>query len=471
MKKYVSEITSKDKDFAKWYTDLCVKAELMSYGDVKGFIIYRPYGFSLWENIKNYLNNELKKTNHSNVYFPMLIPENLFQKEKDHVDGFNPEAAVVTSVGDNKLNERYIIRPTSETLFCTYFSKIIQSHRDLPKKYNQWCSVVRWEKTTRPFLRGKEFLWQEGHTVHENSIEAKREALDVLDIYKKMGENLLAIPFLTGLKTQKEKFAGALETYSLEALMPDGQALQSGTTHYFGQEFSKAFDITYTDKNNDVKFVHQTSWGVSSRLIGALIMVHGDDNGLVMPPNVAPIQIRIIQISNKPEVTQEVNNIYSDLKNEFRVDIDGSDKSPGWKFSEQEMKGIPLRIEIGPKDVENKTVNIVKRYNGEKIKTKISEIKREISNILEDIHLGMLKKAKKFVKENTKKCNNYDEFKMHIKSGGYIEMSIHPDAEEIIKKETTATARIIPFDQPKNFGICPVTNKKAEFKVLFARAY
>jgi prolyl-tRNA synthetase len=314
-KKMVDQITARDVDFAQWYTDLCIKAELMDYSEVKGFIIYRPYGYAIWENIQNYLDQAFKKTGHQNVYMPLVIPESLFQKEKDHVEGFAPETAMITTTGVEDLAERLIIRPTSETLFCTHYAKVIQSYRDLPKLYNQWCSVVRWEKTTRPFLRGKEFLWQEGHTAHANEAEARAETLGILETYRLLGEECLAIPFVTGRKTEREKFAGAVETYSIEALMYDGQALQSGTTHYFGQKFAEAFNITFQDLNNKQQYVHQTSWGVSTRLIGAVIMVHGDDEGLVMPPYVAPIQVVIIPIqSQKEQVKQATLSIENELK-------------------------------------------------------------------------------------------------------------------------------------------------------------
>src|SRR5690554_6206527 len=331
--KLVENVTSRDQDFAQWYTDLCLKAELMDYSDVKGFIIYRPYGYAIWENIQAYLDRRFKETNHQNVYMPLVIPESLFQKEKDHVEGFAPETAMITTTGVEELQERLIIRPTSETLFCTHYQKIVNSYRDLPKKYNQWCSVVRWEKTTRPFLRGKEFLWQEGHTVHQTEDEARKETLDILDIYSDLGKDLLAIPFVTGRKTEKEKFAGALETYSIEALMHDGQALQSGTSHYFGQEFAKAFGIKFTNDKNELELAYQTSWGVSTRLIGAVIMVHGDDEGLVLPPYVAPDQVVIIPIQGKnSEVVDVTNNLFDELKAKgIRVKLDDSNRSPGWK--------------------------------------------------------------------------------------------------------------------------------------------
>jgi prolyl-tRNA synthetase len=469
--KRVSSITSQTVDFAQWYTDVCTKAELMSYSEVKGFIIYRPYGYALWENIQAYLNKAFKQTGHENVYLPLLIPESLFQKEKDHVSGFAPETAMVTTTGYEDLTERLIIRPTSEVLFCTHFAQIVQSHRDLPKKYNQWCSVVRWEKTTRPFLRGKEFLWQEGHTIHATKEEALEETLGMLDIYQALGKDLLAIPFVTGMKTDKEKFAGAVHTYSIEALMPDGQALQSGTTHYFGDGFAKAFNIEFTDKNNQISHPHQTSWGVSTRLLGAIIMVHGDDDGLVLPPFVAPIQIVIVPIGTNEDVIELAKSYEKQLSEHYRVVLDTSDRSPGWKFAEYEMKGVPVRIEIGPRDLLNDMVTISTRYNGEKTLIQKDEVVQSIPKLLQNIHEVMLLKAQQYVTSHTFNAKDYDSFKTQIKEGGYVGMAIHPEAEAIIKQDTTATARVIPFNQPKTFGLCPVTSKQASTYILFARAY
>jgi prolyl-tRNA synthetase len=473
-KKMVDAITSRDVDFAQWYTDLCLKAELMDYSDVKGFIIYRPYGYALWENMQDYLNLKFKETNHQNVYMPLLIPESLFQKEKDHVEGFAPETAMVTTTGVEELTERLIIRPTSETLFCTHYQKIINSYRDLPKLYNQWCSVVRWEKTTRPFLRGKEFLWQEGHTAHATEAEARKETLDILEIYRKLGEELLAIPFVTGRKTEKEKFAGAQDTYSIEALMHDGQALQAGTTHYFGQKFAHAFDIKFQDENNQLQYVHQTSWGVSTRLIGAVIMVHGDSEGLVLPPYVAPTQIVIIPIQSQKEIVKEKTDVlYKELKKAgYRVMVDDSSKSPGWKFAEYEMKGVPVRIEIGPRDLERDEVTLVTRHNREKAMYHISDVANQMESILRNIHDTLYQNALDFVKANTYQAKDYEEFKAYIKKGGYVAMSISGEEAEIqIKKDTSATARVIPFDQTPITDLCPVTNKKAIQTVWFARAY
>lgn len=472
MEKKVEKITSRNLDFAQWYTDVCVEAELMSYSQAQGFIIYRPYGYRIWELIKEYLDKKIKKTEHENVYLPLVIPKTLFEKEKAHIEGFAPETATITTTGKQDLPEHLIVRPTSEVLFAEHFKSIINSYRDLPLKYNQWCSVVRWEKTTRPFLRGKEFLWQEGHTCHKTEQEAREETLKMLDVYEKMGEELLAIPFVTGKKTENEKFAGAEETYSIEALMQDGKALQSGTSHYFGQKFAKAFDITFTDQNNKLEHVYQTSWGVTTRLIGAVIMVHGDDNGLVLPPEIAPIQVVCIPILPNKLDKEQYKKVKSIIKStKKRVFIDESDKRPGWKFSEYEMKGVPIRIEFGPRDLENGKVILVTRHNLEKYEVKIEDLKEEILKQLKKIHKDLLSKAQDYLNNNFHIVYSYDEFKEKINQGGYVEMNVADGAEEIIKQETQATARVMPIDQPKYLGECPVTKKPATIKVIFAKAY
>ncbi len=475
-KKLVKEITARDQDFARWYTDVCRKAELMDYSDAKGFIIYRPYGFALWEGMKGYLDDLFKKTGHENVYMPLVIPESLFLKEAEHVEGFAPETAIVTIGGNEVLAERLIVRPTSETLFCNHYSRIITSYRDLPKKYNQWCSVVRWEKTTRPFLRGSEFLWQEGHTVHRDEAEARKEALDILDIYERLGKELLAIPFIIGQKTEKEKFAGAIDTYSIEALMHDGKALQSGTTHYLGTGFAEAFNISFQDKDGKVKNPFQTSWGVSTRLIGAVIMVHGDDSGLVLPPYLAPIQVAIIPIQQqKPGVLDACNGIKEELeKLGVRVKIDDSDKSPGWKFAESEMKGIPVRIEIGPRDLANNECVLAKRYNGEKTTMSIDTVSESVPTILQSIHDEMYQRALTNVLDNTRNTNDYEEFKKIInENAGYIRMMWCGDqaCEEKVKKDTTATSRCMPFDQTPIGETCPICGKPAKHLVYWAKSY
>lgn len=469
-------ITSQKEDYAKWYTDVCRKAELMDYSLVKGFIIYRPYGYALWENIQHYLDGKFKKTGHQNVYMPMVIPESLFNKEKEHVEGFAPETLIATHGGKEKLEERLIIRPTSEVLFCEHYSRIISSYRDLPKKYNQWCSVVRWEKTTRPFLRGAEFLWQEGHTLHETEDEARQETLMMLEVYRKMGEELLAIPFVTGRKTEKEKFAGALETYGIEALMPDGKSLQSGTSHYFGTGFAEAFKITYQAKDNTLKHPHQTSWGVSTRLLGSLIMVHGDDNGLVLPPKVAPTQIVIVPIQMaKPGVLEAARNLADELSEAgYRVHLDDSNNTPGWKFAEYEMKGIPVRLEIGPRDIENGVVVLAKRFDGSKTILNRNELVGKMNAILALIHNDMLNKATKNLLEHTYEVHDFEELTKAVnESLGYAKAMWCGDqaCEEEVKKITTATARVIPFDQKSFDSHCVVCGKKAHKVVYFAKAY
>ncbi len=475
-KKLVREITARDQDFAQWYTDVCRKAELMDYTEAKGFIIYRPYGFALWEGIKGYLDAELKKTGHENVYMPLVIPESLFLKEAEHVEGFAPETAIVTIGGNELLQERLIIRPTSEVLFCNHYSRVIASHRDLPKLYNQWCSVVRWEKTTRPFLRGSEFLWQEGHTAHATEEEARKETLDVLEAYNKVGSELLAIPFVLGRKTDKEKFAGAEETYSIEALMHDGKALQSGTTHYFGTGFAEAFNITFQDKDGKLKNPHQTSWGVSTRLIGAVIMVHGDDSGLVLPPRLAPIQVVIIPIQQKKEgVLEAAHKLEEELKAlSVRVKVDETDKSPGFKFAEAEMRGIPLRVEIGPRDLANNQCVLAKRLDGEKTQYDLSEVAKSVPTLLDSIHDEMYQKALKNVTYNTRTVTDYEVFKKTInEQQGYIKMMWCGDVacEEKVKADTSATSRCMPFDQTSVGDVCPICGKPAKHLVYWAKAY
>lgn len=468
-------ITRQEDDFAQWYTDVCLKAELMDYSDVKGFIIYRPYGYALWENIKNYLDMRFKQTGHENIYMPLVIPESLFNKEKEHVEGFAPETLIATIGGKNKLEDRLIIRPTSEVLFCQHYAKVISSYRDLPKKYNQWCSVVRWEKTTRPFLRGSEFLWQEGHTMHLTEQEARHETLSMLEIYDELGKDILAIPFVKGKKTDKEKFAGALETYSIEALMPDGKALQSGTTHYFGQGFAKAFNVSYQSKEGKLETPYQTSWGVSTRLIGSIIMVHGDDNGLVLPPYVAPIQVVIIPIAQqKPNVLPEARKIYELLsKHNIRVKIDESDKTPGYKFADWEMKGVPLRLEIGPRDIENNRCVLVKRNTQEKITVNQDDLLNQVDLLLKTIHREMYQKAYQFLLEHITEVHSLDELKQVVDRGGYAKMMWcgDEDCENKIKELTTATARCMPFNQQEFDDVCPICGKKAKKVVLFAKAY
>lgn len=473
-----NEITPREVDMAKWYSEICLKAELMDYSKVKGFIIYRPYGYAIWENIQKYLDEKFKESGHQNVYMPMLIPESLLQKEKDHVEGFAPECAIVTQGGGKELSERLYVRPTSETLFCDHFKDILHSYRDLPLKYNQWCSVVRWEKTTRPFLRGSEFLWQEGHTLHRTSAEAKKETLDMLSIYNQMGKDILAIPFTTGKKTDKEKFAGAEETYTIEALMPDGQALQSGTSHYFGNGFAASYDIHFLDSDNTLKVPYQTSWGASTRLIGSVIMEHGDDNGLVLPPYIAPIQVVIIPIraNLEPKVNEIANKLLGELKAKgVRAIIDDSDNSPGWKYAQYEMKGVPLRIDIGPKDIQNNQVMFVRRFDEFKGFMSLDEnLANNIVSQFELINKGMYQKAEKYLEEHTLQVNTYSELKDVLTNNkGYAKMMWcgSKECEDKIKDEFGASSRCMPFDQTPFNDICPCCGKKASKVVLFARAY
>ncbi len=468
-------ITRQEDDFAQWYTDVCLKAELMDYSSVKGFIIYRPYGYAIWENIQKCIDEKFKANGVENVYMPLVIPSSLFLKEKEHVEGFAPEVLVATKGGKNKLEDELIIRPTSETLFCDHFSKVIKSYRDLPLRYNQWCSVVRWEKTTRPFLRGSEFLWQEGHTMYESEEEGRKDALRMLEVYDEVGRDLLAIPFVKGIKTDKEKFAGALETYSIEALMPDGKALQSGTTHFFGDGFAKAFGISFLGRDNKLHTPFQTSFGASTRLIGALIMVHGDDNGLVLPPFVAPTQVVIIPIQMKnPEVLKKAREYYETLKkNGIRVKLDDSDHTPGWKYSEYEMKGVPLRLEVGPRDIANGVFVLAKRNTGEKITVKESELTNKVNSLLVEIHSEMYRRAYKYLLDHTVEAHSLDELKAILDRGGYAKVMWCGDeaCEDKIKELYQATARCIPFAQESFDDKCLICGKKAKKMVLFAKAY
>lgn len=475
MKSKNEAICSRDVDFAKWYTDVCVKAELMDYSSVKGFIIYRPYGYAIWEMIQKELDKKFKETNHQNVYMPLLIPNSLLKKEAEHVEGFAPECAVVTKGGLEDLEENLVIRPTSETLFCEHYAKIVKSYRDLPKLYNQWCSVVRWEKTTRPFLRGSEFLWQEGHTIHAKELEAREETLRMLNIYKDTCKDVIAIPMVTGIKTEKEKFAGAEETYTIEALMHDGKVLQSGTSHYFGQGFAKAFDMKFLDKDNKEKFVYQTSWGVSTRLIGALIMVHGDDNGLVLPPNVAPTQVTIIPIKQEVDgILTKAKEIKNRLINiDIRCEIDDSDKTPGFKFNEAEMRGIPLRIEFGPKDLEDNKIIVAKRNDYTKQTINLdSNLEEEIKKILESIQNEMYEKALNHLNSNTYETKNYEKLKEILNTkGGFVKVPWCKDlaCEMKIKEDISATSRCIVGENQTDKCIC--CGKDAKCDVYFAKSY
>ncbi len=473
--KVVEAITNMEEDFAKWYTDVVTKADLTDYSSVRGCMILRPYGYAIWEIIQKELDSRFKATGHENVYMPLFIPESLLQKEKDHVEGFAPEVAWVTHGGQEQLTERLCVRPTSETLFCSHYANIIQSYRDLPKLYNQWCSVVRWEKTTRPFLRTMEFLWQEGHTAHATAEEAEEETLRMLDVYSEFCETVLAIPVIKGKKTEKEKFAGAKATYSIESLMHDGKALQSGTTHYFGDGFAKAFEIQYTDKDNKLQYIHQTSWGLSTRLMGAIIMVHGDNNGLVLPPNVAPVQVIIVPIAqHKAGVLDKAAELKEQLAANCRIKIDDSDKSPGWKFSEHEMKGVPLRLEIGPKDMEKNQAVLVRRDTGAKTIVSLDNILQEVTATLGDIQQGLYNKALAHREACTYSASNMDEFKKIIEeTPGFIKANWcgSQSCELTIKEQTGATSRNIPFTKDKPVGKCICCDNEAKFMVIWGKAY
>lgn len=474
-KKLVEAITPMDEDFAQWYTDVVKKAELVDYASVRGCMVIRPYGYAIWEHIQKNLDAMFKETGHENVYMPMFIPESLLQKEADHVEGFAPEVAWVTHGGSQELTERLCVRPTSETLFCDHYSKIIQSYKDLPKLYNQWCSVVRWEKTTRPFLRTTEFLWQEGHTAHATAEEAQEETIKMLNVYGKLCEDYLAIPVVKGQKTEKEKFAGAHATYTIESLMHDGKALQCGTSHNFGDGFAKAFNIQYTDKTGKLQYVHQTSWGMTTRLIGAMIMVHGDDSGLVIPPRIAPTQLMIIPIAmHKAGVLEKASELKDRLAKVVRVKMDDSDKMPGWKFSEYEMKGVPLRLEIGPKDIENNQAVLVRRDNREKIQVSLDELEIKVQEVLEDIQNSLLEKARTAQEAKTSKAVNMDEFKNLLdEKPGFVKAMWCGDraCEDSIKETAGATSRCMPFEQEEVAETCVCCGKPAKKMVYWGRAY
>lgn len=474
--KKVEQITNLEDDFAQWYTDICRKAELVEYASVKGFTILRPYGFAIWENMQRLMDAEFKKTGHENVAMPVLIPESLLKKEGELVNGFAPEVAWVTMGGSEKLEERLAFRPTSETMFCDHWSRVLQTYRQLPMLYNQWCSVIRWEKTTRPFLRSVEFLWQEGHTAHATYEDAEERTIMMLNVYADFCENVLAIPVIKGRKTDKEKFAGALATYTIEALMHDGKALQSGTSHNFGDGFARAFGIQYSDKDNQLQYVHQTSWGMSTRIIGAIIMVHGDDSGLVLPPRIAPTQIMVIPIAQHKEgVLEKAEELRSELKEAgFKVKVDDSDKSPGWKFSEQEMRGIPLRVEIGPKDIEAGQCVLVRRDTREKRVVALTELTQVAGEMLEQMQNDMYARAKAFMDSHMTEARTYDEFKDAVANKpGFVEaMWCGDEACELkIKEDTTATSRCMPFQQKRISENCVCCGKPAKSLVYWGKAY
>ena len=480
-KKLVEAITSMNEDFAQWYTDVVKKAELCDYTSVKGFMAIKPYGYAIWENIQHELDRRFKATGVQNVAMPMFIPESLLDKEKDHVEGFAPEVAWVTHGGLTELPERMCVRPTSETLFCDFYSRDIHSYRDLPRVYNQWCSVVRWEKETRPFLRTREFLWQEGHTAHATAEEAEERTIQMLNVYADFCEEILAIPVLKGVKTDKEKFAGAVSTYTIEALMHDGKALQSGTSHNFGDGFAKAFDVTFADKDNKIKHVYQTSWGMTTRIIGALIMVHGDDSGLVLPPAIAPVQAVIVPVAmHKGGVLEKAKELYNKLIScGVRTKLDDTDNSPGWKFAEYEMKGVPVRIEIGPKDIENNQCVVVTRHNREKTVVSLENMLEVFSGTvmdkLKEVHDGIYDKALENRKNKTYSCKSIEEITKALNENGdgFIKAMWCGDeaCEEKIKEETGVGSRCIPFEQEKISDKCVCCGRPADKMVYWGKAY
>ena len=480
-KKMVDAIASMDEDFAQWYTDICLKAELVSYTSVKGCMVIRPYAYAIWENIQRILDGMFKETGHENVCMPMFIPESLLQKEKDHVEGFAPEVAWVTMGGNEKLDEKLCVRPTSETLFCDHYANIVHSYRDLPKLYNQWVSVVRWEKTTRPFLRSREFLWQEGHTIHETAEEAIEETERMLNVYADFCRDALAMPVVKGMKTESDKFAGAVSTYAIEALMHDGKALQAGTSHYFGDGFAKAFNIQFTDRNNTLQYPHQTSWGVTTRLIGAVIMTHGDNNGLALPPAVAPVQVVIVPVQQHKEGVLEAAAKLRDILKAagVRVKLDDSDNSPGWKFAEYEMKGVPVRIEIGPKDMESRQCVAVTRHNREKvfISTDCSDeaFVNAVKERLTAVHDGLYRNALDNLERRTYKCTSTDEIIKALEENGdgFVKAMWCGDeeCEDKVKELTGVGSRCIPFEQEQISDVCVCCGKPAKKMVYWGKAY
>ena len=474
-KKLVEAITPINEDFAQWYTDVCLKAELVDYSTVKGCMILRPYGYAIWENITHILDGMFKATGHENVAMPIFIPESLLQREKDHVEGFAPEVAWVTYGGAEKLEERMCVRPTSETLFCDHFAHVLHSWRDLPMKYNQWCSVVRWEKTTRPFLRSREFWWQEGHTIHETAEEAVEETLQQLNTYADFCEKYLMIPVVKGKKTDKEKFAGAEATYTIEAMMHDGKALQSGTSHYFGDGFSRAFDVQFTGRDNQLQYPHQTSWGVSTRLVGAIIMTHGDDEGLILPPAIAPYQVVIVPVAaHKPGVTEKAEELAARVSKFARVKLDNSDNSPGWKFSQWEMKGVPLRLEIGPKDIEKNQCVLVRRDTREKTFVSLDELETAIPRLLEELSANLYQRALENREARTWAATTLDEVKkLAAENTGYIKTMWCGDlaCELKMKEEAGLSSRCMPFEQEHLSDVCPCCGKPAKTMVYWGIAY
>ena len=472
-KKMVEQITDMDQDFTQWYTDVCTKADLIAYSHIKGFMVIKPYGYAIWENIQALLDKRFKATGVENVYMPLLIPESLLAKEGELVNGFAPEVAWVTAGGTEPLTERLAIRPTSETVFSDFYKDDVHSYRDLPRLYNQWCSVVRWEKETRPFLRSREFLWQEGHTIHATKEEAEERTQQMLNIYADFLAEDMAIPTIKGQKTEKEKFAGAEATYTVEAMMHDGRALQSGTSHFFGQKFSEAYDITFTDKDNQLKYVWQTSWGVTTRMIGAMIMVHGDNRGLCLPPHIAPTQVMIIPIQQKKDGVLDKAYELRDRLSSFKVKVDDSDKTPGYKYAEQEMRGSPLRLEVGPRDIENKVCVLVRRDTLEKIEVSMDEIETKVAELLDTMQKDMLEKARAHMAAETTEAKTAAEFKAHFEKGnGFVEAMWCGDraCEDKIKEELGVTSRCMPFEQKEIIGTCVCCGKPAHKMVIWAKA-
>ena len=474
--KKVEQITDMEIDFAQWFTDVCTKAELIDYSGVKGLFILRPYGYAIWENIQKVLDGMFKRDGHENVSMPMLIPESLLQKEKDHVEGFAPECAWVTIGGSEELPERLCIRPTSETLFCDHWSHVVHSWRDLPMLYNQWCSVLRWEKTTRPFLRGREFLWQEGHTLHATEEEARRETLQQLEVYADLCENYLAMPVIRGNKTEKEKFAGAVNTYTIECMVHDKKALQSGTSHYFGDGFARQFDITFTDKDNQQKYPFQTSWGLSTRIIGGIIMTHGDNNGLVLPPRIAPVQVIVVPVAqHKPGVIEKAQEVLETVKAAgIRAKIDLSDNSLGWKCAQYEMKGVPVRLEIGPKDIENGVCVAVRRDNREKVTLELDRVAELLPGVLDAVQNGLYEKAKKNLDDHCYPAYSVEEAKeLQEKNGGFIKTMWCGElaCELEMKEKAGMSSRCIPFAQEKLGDVCACCGKPAKHMIYWGVAY
>jgi prolyl-tRNA synthetase len=476
----VKQVTPKSEDFSKWYLELIRKAELADYAPMKGMMIIRPYGFALWENIQRLMDQRFKETGHVNAYFPLFIPESYLKKEAEHVEGFAPEVAWVTSGGSDELEERLAVRPTSEAIIGPMYAKWIKSYRDLPVLINQWANIVRWEKVTRPFLRTTEFLWQEGHTVHETAEDAEEETLKILSVYKEFAETQLAIPVLSGRKSDAEKFAGAQMTYAIEGLMSDGKALQMGTSHNLGQNFAKAFNIRYEDRNQNLQYAWQTSWGASTRLVGAVVMVHGDDSGLVFPPNVAPFQIVIVPITLgnwKETVLPVAQSVEAQLKDQgLRVMLDArAEFTPGWKFSEYEMRGIPLRIEVGPRDVKQSQVVFVRRDTAAKENIPLAALSERAPAVLREIQDSLLARALKFREENTREIQDYEEFKETIETKRGFIKSVwcgDPECEDRIKAETMATIRVISMDREEAAGhVCVACGRKGTDVAYFARAY